>query len=729
MIEDKELRDLFRMECEEHLQCLDDGLLNLEHKPDDQALLEAIFRAAHSLKGAARMLDLGEIQTQAHALEDRLGAIKNGGLTVDRRLIDDLYQKLSAVRRLVREEVGLTGKTGDLMSQDHVDSIETEPPNYPATNENVEIAAKKNFPPIKQLPPPSADQTTSFHIGTLRVDPKRLDALLTHAGELAIANVHIARRMRELDELIDAAEEWQRALKTNDPSLQKESLTQPGMSRMRTMLTKLRAGLYEDSRRLDFVSEQIGNGIRTIRLLPFSTLFKLFPRLVHDLSQTQLKEVELVLEGAEVTADKRVLEELKDPIMHLLRNAVHHGIEEPEQRLAAGKPRRGKILLRASRSGDHIAVEVRDDGRGLDIAEIKRIALKQGLYSEEQLALMTSTQIQALIMMSGFTTAPFITEISGRGVGLDVVRANVEKLKGRAQLHSLPGQGVAFRLELPLTLATMRVQIIHAQGRNYALPLDAIRFSRRIKSDDIFTMAGRQTLLVDGQPVSIVKLVDLLELPSQKNAPAEVGYCTFLRVENETLGLIVDDLLDETEVMLKPQCRLLKRIRNVSSTTILANGDVCPVLNPSDLLQSLYKQYRQSGDLITDPDKATTKPSKKTLLLAEDSITTRTQEKRILESAGYEVVTAVDGLDAFNKFLAHRFDGVVSDVDMPNMNGLALAEAIRRHKQYADIPIILVTSLSSEADQRRGLEAGADAYLVKSAFDQKTLLDCLSRLI
>lgn len=744
MIEDKELRDLFRMECEEHLQCLDDGLLSLEQSPDDQTLLENIFRAAHSVKGAARMLGLNEIQSLAHILEDALGSIRKGSLSVNEEITADLYQKLAAMRYWLEEAVSERAAGADALLISPAEPFrEPEPVGAEsAAVKPVAEAIPEAFEPVPKSAPellapvgkPEArvakTQPSSFRIGTLRVDPQRLDALLTHAGELAVTNVHIARRLLELDELIDRCEDWTRTLNAMGLSVQDESLALAGLSQMQTNLTQLRSGLHEDSRRLGFVSEQLGNGIRTIRLLPFSTIFNQFPRLVHELAQTLHKEVELVLEGAEVVADKRVLEELKDPIMHLLRNAIHHGLEDTAQRLDSSKPGRGKIVVRASQSTDHIKLDVQDDGRGLDLAEIKRTALKQGLYTEEQLALMNDAQIQALILAPGFTTTRFITEISGRGVGLDVVRANVEKLKGNIQIYSIPGIGVTFRLQLPLTLATMRVQIVSVQARSYALPLETIQFSRRIKVSDLFTMEGRQTLSLEGQPVAVVYLGDLLELQNSTATQAEVMYGTFLRVENELFGLIVDELLDETEVMLKAQSKLLKRVRNVSATTILVSGEVCPVLNPSDLLKSMRKQYLQGASgVVQSAITVADNNRKKTLLLAEDSITTRTQEKRILESAGYDVVTAVDGIDAYNKFQRGQFDGVVSDVEMPNMNGLALTEAIRKDRQHADIPIILVTSLSSEADQRRGLDAGANAYLVKSAFDQKVLLDCLARLV
>lgn len=336
--------------------------------------------------------------------------------------------------------------------------------------------------------------------------------------------------------------------------------------------------------------------------------------------------------------------------------------------------------------------------------------------------------MQSLIFASGLSTSSFVTDVSGRGVGLDVVRNNVERLKGTVQLESVTGKGLTLRVQLPITLATARVLTVAVNGRSYALPVEYVHTSRMAKPNEIFTLEGRATLMLDGQAVSVAKLEDLLELPNPQSSipnPASQSAIVFLSVGDERFGLIADMLIDEQEVVLKPQSALLKRVRNVSGATILETGEVCMVLNPQDLLKSLRKQTAQA--VAAPPPEAVA--VKKVLLLAEDSIVTRTQEKRILENAGYEVVTAVDGLDAFNKLGTRAFDGVVSDIVMPNMTGLALAAKIRENKSYAELPIILVTTLASDEDKQRGLEAGANAYLTKPAFDQQVLLECLKRLV
>jgi two-component system chemotaxis sensor kinase CheA len=382
-------------------------------------------------------------------------------------------------------------------------------------------------------------------------------------------------------------------------------------------------------------------------------------------------------------------------------------------------------------------IELRDDGRGLNLEAIKQKALQRKICGPETLETMTLEQVQALIFMPGFSTAQFVTDLSGRGVGLDVVRTTVENLKGTVQIESTRGAGCIFNLQLPATLATARVLIAQVNQRPYAIPVQFVEQCRWVSSAEIFPIEGRETVSNDGQPVSIVRLANLLELhPGRSAAPgseAQAGAnarkwpCVFLTFGEERLGVLVDGLDNEQEVVLKPFGPLLRRVRNVYGATILGSGEVCLILNPQDLLKS-YRKMKEC--IVTEPTNLKPEETRKlAILLAEDSITTRTQEKRILESAGYEVVTAVDGLDALHKLGARQFAAVVSDVQMPNLDGLALAAKIRQDKKYQELPIILVTALASYADRRRGLEVGANAYITKSTFDRNLLLATLQQLI
>ena len=466
--------------------------------------------------------------------------------------------------------------------------------------------------------------------------------------------------------------------------------------------------------------------MRSIRLLPLSTVFALFPRMVRDLAKEQGKEAELLIEGGDIGVDKRILEEMKDPLMHLIRNAIDHGIEAPAERERLGKPRSATIWLRATRENASVQLAVQDDGRGLDTAVILQEAKKRGLHDETTLAAMTPAQVQQLIFVPGFSTSTFVTELSGRGVGLDVVRVNVERMKGSVHLQSAAGQGLTVQLHLPLSLTTTQILLASAGGGLYGLPVEFVHTSRRVREEDIFTLEGHLAILLDGQPVITARLADLLQLPAGELVAPGILACIVIQVGEERLGLLVDELLAEEEVVPKPPGAPLRRVRNVSALVMLGSGRICAVLNPADLLRSAYKTgatlHGEKHDILHEV-------AKPAVLLVEDSALIRAMEKRILEDGGYEVVATVDGVDALNALGSRSFAAVVSDVMMPNMDGLTLTARIRAEPRYKELPLILVTSLASDEDKRRGLDAGANAYIPKPTFDQRVLLDTLKRLV
>ena len=726
MIVDAALGELFKTESEEHLQHLDDALLRLEKNHGDKALLEEAFREAHSLKGAARMLGLSAVQTLAHQIEDGLNSARRGEQILSASLLETMSRQLGELRRRVSDALASqSGAAAPVVQSPPVAESIVVPSKVAAEAKSAATAAAE----IETAPPePIALSSVPFRIESVRVEPRKLDALMTQAGELAVTKTRLARRLAELDALADFCEDWRREETTRRAANAGRSVER--LARMEALMARLRTGAYEDSARLDTIAGELESGIRLIRLLPLASVFRLFPRLVHDLAQEQGKEVALAVEGEDTNADKRILEEMKDPLMHILRNAVDHGIEPPQAREQAGKPRSGTIRLRASQTASGVVIEVSDDGRGLDDEAIRRAAVKRGIANEAALTAMTREQLHALIFTSGLSTAAFVTDLSGRGVGLDVVRANVERLKGTIIVESATGKGMNVTILLPVTLATARVLIVEVNGHPYGLPAECVRMSRMLAPADLFGVEGRDATLHEGRPVSVARLAELLELratvpPAKSRTAPQSVPCVVLAPGGEPFAVIVDALLDEQEVVLKPQNALLERVRNVSGATILDSGDICMVLNPLDLRASMRKRLAQPAL----PEEAESTKPKKAILLAEDSITTRTQEARILGNAGYEVVTAADGLEAYNHLATRAFDALVSDINMPNLDGLALTERIRREAKYAELPIILVTALASDEDKKRGLEAGANAYITKPAFDQQVLLDCLERLI
>ncbi|RMF92496.1 MAG: hybrid sensor histidine kinase/response regulator, partial [Nitrospinota bacterium] len=375
-----------------------------------------------------------------------------------------------------------------------------------------------------------------YRIETIRVPTQKLDALMRQVGELTTTKIHIARRLAELEELLRWWEEWNREALGHRSLVHewKQEVTEElrrrtsayleeegqRLEHMGRLLFRLRHALDEDQTRLELVTNELEDGVRAVRLLPLSTLFQRFPRLVRDLARTQGKEVHLEITGGETSADKRILEEMKDPLTHLIRNAIDHGIEPPAERERAGKPRRGTISLRAYQTATNIIIEVADDGRGLDPEAIRRTALQRRICGEDELALMTPEQVQSLIFTSGFSTSPLITDLSGRGVGLDVVRTNVEHLKGDLRVESSPGQGCTFSIRLPITLATSRVLIVMVAQRSYALPVEYVHTTRLVAPSAILTVQGRKAILQEGKPISLVPLADLLEIQTAKAVPA-----------------------------------------------------------------------------------------------------------------------------------------------------------------------------------------------------------------
>ena len=780
MIEDKELAQLFKAESAEHLAHLDDGLLRLEKTPADQALLEEVFRESHSLKGAARMLGLSQIETAAHGLETILNTARKGETPLTPDVIERMTVVLGDLRGLVQEALGGTAPPpqpspasgGGRQTPQLSPAGDKRPhPSLPPRagegaiaspsrlREGVEgrTAGEEAFAPSLARSagegwgggnaPPQAVEP--FRIETVRVETRKLDDLLTLVGELSVIEGRVQHRLSLMDELL---EQWTMLERNHKKGSADFGLHPQGVGRVVPVaeattttlriaelgkrLKEARDAFYEDGARLETTVNTLEERVHAARLLPLSTVFALFPRMVRDLAKQQNKEVELIIEGGEIGVDKRILEEMKDPLMHLLRNALDHGIEAQPERERQGKPHSGAVLLRAVREGSGVLLEVRDDGRGLDTEAIRKVALKRGLHDEATLAAMTPAQLQQLIFLPGFSTSTFVTELSGRGVGLDVVRVNVERLKGDIRMESSPQQGTVMQVRLPLSLATTRLLLADVGGRLYGLPIEFVHTSRRVREEDLFTLEGRPAIKLDGQPVIAPRLADLLELPEAGPSPSPspasgrgLGrglVCIVLQVGDERLGLRVDELLDEEEVVAKPLGAPLTRVRNVAGLTILGSGEICAVLNPADLVRSAHKLA--AAPVKSKPERAVA-AAKTAILLVEDSALVRAMEKRILEDAGYEVIATVDGMDALDALGRRSFAAVVSDIVMPNMDGLTLTARIRQEPRYKDLPVVLVTALSSDEDKRRGLEAGANAYIPKPSFDQRVLLETLKRLI
>jgi two-component system chemotaxis sensor kinase CheA len=765
MIEDEELRTLYKEASADHIQKIEAGLLHLEKNPLDQAKLEQLLRETHSLKGDSRMLGVKDVETLTHQIEDILGAVKRDERTFTPQIFECLYLGLDAIRKIAHEAI--TGQAAGI-SVFHVlaqlmgaDSSDELPQTQETVAESNGAASAQSIgePPLtfqdavqtKEPVEPAAEglaQVSEYQIDTIRVESQKLDKLLTQASELAVTKGQMGDRLAEIDQILAQWEEWnreafvsrltfdelERRLQTSElqPLQNFYNLVESRLEQLGVLLNRLRSTTYEDNAKLETVANELEAGIHALRLLPFSTIFNLFPRTVRDLAKQQGKEVNLVIEGGDNTVDKRILEEMKDPLLHLLRNAIDHGIETPHERQSLGKPPTATIRLKGYQVGSTVSIEVIDDGRGLDVEAIKQAAISRNVRSRQELAQMSTPEIQALIFAPGFSTRTAVTEISGRGVGLDVVRANVDRLKGNIQVEFTPNKGCLFRITMNSSLSTTDALIVRVSEHPYAIPVGFVEAMQLVSPQEVFTREGSQTLPFQGESVTVTWLADLLGLPVKTptstkalRAASKTIPCIILRIGSERLALLVDVILEQQDVVLKPQSHLLKRIRNISGATILGTGEVCMVLNPPDL----FKSARKAIASVTVKELTEQAQVKRKILLVEDSIPIRTQMKRILESAGYDVTAAVDGEDGFNKLRVGSFHAVVSDVQMPNLDGLELTAKIRQFQEYKDLPVILVTTLASQEDKRQGQQAGANAYITKGDFDQGVLLDTLRTLI
>jgi two-component system chemotaxis sensor kinase CheA len=722
----RSLRATFKVEAAEHLQAIGSGLLDLEKTAEpatQQQIVETVFRAAHSLKGAARAVNLTDIELLCQSLEELFAAWKRreslptpATLDAAHRVIDDMAQAVAAPPA-------------------------TQPIERPAEERG--IAA------------PHLIAALTGETETVRITVSSLDARLLEAEEMLAAKLAADQRAGELAALAGRFEQWRKEWARVQPRTRalRQPLRQrrdadaaPDMAGLAEFLdwnhdyvralegkvTALRRSAEQDRLLIGKLVDDLLENSKKLLMLPLASLGGLLSKLVRDLCRDQGKEAEFTFRGEEVTIDKRILEQLKDPLIHLLRNCIDHGVETPELRRHAGKPPRAAITLTVSPvNSTQVEISIADDGAGIDLEKVKAAAAKRGLavpgtmLTLGEAAALDEAATLALVFEPEVSTSPMITRVSGRGLGLAIVREKVEKLGGHAAIESRRGFGTTIRMTLPLTLATFRGVLIESAQRLFVLPTAQVERVMRFTAGDVRTIEGRSALALNGRSVALVYLSAVLQLPATAPQPdfAEAVPALILGSGEQRVAFAVDAVLDEREVLVKRLTKPLSRVRNIAGVTVLGSGEVAPILNVTDLLRSARTAVPRTATAATPP----AAPAQR-ILVVEDSITSRMLLKGILESAGYEVKTAVDGIDAFTTLRAERFDLVVSDVEMPRMNGFDLTVRIRAERTLAQLPVVLVTALESREDRERGIDVGANAYLVKSSLDQSNLLEALRRL-
>jgi two-component system, chemotaxis family, sensor kinase CheA len=711
----------FLAELDEQVATMNADLLALEAAPTDAERLKSLFRVAHSLKGAARAAGVPPIEHACHALEALLAEARDGRLLLGPREFTLLFSGADALGdagKRLRANQSLTGSPLIAVS----DQLQRwQSPPQPS------VASR----PATPSRAPSGERSD----GQVRVEAEKLDALLAATGQLLITGGRVATRPVELEALHDmaarSATAWSRAGRrlrlalehSGAPSslMQAVNEMEEGLQHLLHDAGRLAVDAADDARALAQATDEVADRVRRLRLRPFAEACEALPRMARDLATTAGKEMELEIVGGNVEVDRAVLDGLRDAVLHLLRNAVDHGIEPPAARERAGKPRRGKVTVAASLRGDRLTVAVSDDGAGLDVAAIRAQLERHGLPVPGD-----ERELVRALFEGGLSTREEATALSGRGVGLDIVRAALQRIRGSVDVTWVQGCGTTFTLECPPTLATIRALVAGVGAQLLAIPTTYIERLLRVRENEIKHAEGRSVLVTPGIPVPLISLARLLP-PLVERPGAPPLDVVLLRSGERQLAVVVDELVAEQEIVVRPVLRDHEPLPHVSGAAILETGRVALVLNPATIVGAGLGLASGLGVTL-----AQAKPAGRTqprILVVDDSITTRTLEQSILEAAGFDVLTAVDGAEGWRVVQEHGCDLVVADVEMPRMDGFELCQAIRGSKRFTELPVVLVTALETPEHRARGLEAGADAYIGKSSFDQRGLLDTISQLV
>jgi two-component system chemotaxis sensor kinase CheA len=676
--------DIFLREAEEHLGSLQKWLLVLEKEPGNMVLIHDLLRNAHTLKGSARMLGFEDISAIAHRMEDFLKEMEEETRPVDSNSVDLLLQGADAINRMI-----------GALARGEESPVDVE--RFVAAFDLGESTADAIMETVK----PEAEVLGD----TVRASVKTLDSLVNLIGELII-------NKKRFEDKVSLAKAFGQGAEL--PST--------------TRLKEFYHALEEDVLYLAYIIQELHTEAMALRMLPLKTVTEGFRRMVRDLAKAQGKEIELEIIGEHIEVDRVLLESLKPMLLHMLTNAVDHGIEMPEERLAKGKSAKGTIRVVARHEGNSVAIDIRDDGSGMDPGKIKQTALRRGVLTQEEAELLKDDEALYLTLRQGFSTSEIVTDISGRGVGMDVVKMNIEKVKGNLVLRSEVGSFTEIRLQLPLTLAVIEALMVCCGGEHFAIPLTYVQETIKVRSEDISTVAGKEVVSVRGATVPLVSLPLVLGLQEEKAAIAGGKIsAVILKLRDQCLACTIDQNMGTSEIVVKGLGGQLVKVRYAFGATILGDGNPALILDVPDIFSAsegvattgFRKAIQESQKFI----------SRGTVLVVDDSITTRTMERSILVTHGYQVVIAVSGEDALEKAKNARFDLVISDVEMPGITGFELTKKLRAMDEYREVPVIIVSSLSRDEHKRKAIESGAQAYIVKGAFDQGTLLDTVESLI
>jgi two-component system chemotaxis sensor kinase CheA len=778
MDEFQEILQDFLVESFELIEQLDQDLVELENRPDDLELLNGIFRVAHTVKGASSFLNFDVLTHLTHHMEDVLNKARHGDLRITPDVMDVVLESIDLMKALLHtirdtssdagievgacvvrldkissgetdEDSSLTEDFAEEEAEEEVEVEETQEPDYENMEEDeieaeierllnqrqnedkakraAKIAAGESVPdappapseekeeekkpapkpaaaPVAVTPAPRAavrkddeDEDGDARAAspakraaatveqTIRVDVKRLDHLMNLIGELVLAK----NRLIKINDDVEERYEGEEFLEELNQVVSIVSL----------------------------VTTDLQIAVMKTRMLPVGKVFNKFPRMIRDLTRELNKKIELEISGEDTELDKSIVEEIGDPLVHIIRNSCDHGIEMPNVRLAAGKDETGTIGLKAYNEGNQIVIQIDDDGKGLDVEMLKNKSIEKGIITEKEADAMSDKEAFALIFKPGFSTAAAVTNVSGRGVGMDVVKTNIEKLNGIIDIESELGVGTSMKLKIPLTLAIIQALLVGVQEEYYAIPLASVLETVRISKDEIYTVEGRSVMRLREDILSLVHIGDIFEVERILDG-SEHAYVVVLGLGAQKLGLIVDTLVGQEEIVIKSLGEYLKGIEGIAGATIRGDGGVTLIVDVAAIMEmskGIKSTITSSNNEAAQISKDKSKASDYTVMMVDDSKTDRTIMRKSLESLGITLIEAADGQEALNilKQGDHNFDAMLIDIEMPRMDGYTLASEIKKYNRYKNLPLIAVTSRTGKSDRMRGVESGMIEYITK----------------
>ena len=775
---DMSLLHLFSMEAETQTALLSDGLLTLEREPRNADSLETLMRAAHSLKGAARIVQLSTAERLAHVMEDCFVAAQEGRIVLTSEPIEVLLQGVDMLTRIGQSARTDAAPVADLDTA--LDTVVTAiaaiaapgaMPPPPASALHPPAAAPAQYasipaqsPPVpsqSQLVPVQDEPMSAQHVLSpvqsrhelaapapqeaadagrmVRVTAENLNRLMGLAGESLVesrwlepfANAlrQLKRSQLALADVVERLRESLIGLDVPEHLMEDATAARRKVDACRHMLSDRLIELELFARRSENLSDRLYREAIASRMRPFDDGVQGFPRMVRDIARRLGKKVAFEIIGRATELDRDILERLEAPLSHLLRNAIDHGIEPPEERLAIGKPEEGTIRLEAAHTGGMLSITVSDDGRGVELERMRQKVLSKQLTTPEMAASLTEAELMEFLFLPAFSTKEQVTEISGRGVGLDVVHNMAHQVGGTVRAVSEPGKGMQVYMQLPLTLSVLRTLLVEIAGEPYAFPLARIDRALMLARDDIAVVAGGQYCTLDGQHIGLVSAHQILEV-QESTASGDALPVIVISDRLNCYGLVVDRFLGESDLVVQPLDPRLGKVPDITAVALMEDGSPILIIDVEDMVRSvdnLLFGRRLRG--VGRAARAIAGPMRKRILVVDDSLTVREVERQLLANHGYEVEVAVDGIDGWNAVRVGHYDLVITDLDMPRMDGFELVSQIKNDARLRAVPVMIVSYKGSEEDRNRGLEAGANYYLTKSSFHDETLLQAVVDLI